>query len=708
MSHAFLLAKLVEVKMQTTDSQVDTLAGDIRLQASNESTFVASAKMPSPVAFFESALGAPPDWPHKRTALRNAVFALDVASASYPEFSKYIQTDLLPAVKEMQTQTTSERNLLVGRTQGHALYIATLQLTSKGTKNQANWREVNHILGMWILRRYLVGVEPTKASISALRRHMHSSGDVQQATRSLQLMAAKATEGLTHAIKQAPAAAGAIGLTLKYVQVNVEVETPHEERLNREYQARVKQLIKYANERSVKGTVGHGTLAKSAVKQVGQQLMREVLAGESSAVCVCLQVLTWMTPVELKNLPIKTSSEETSSLAWLDLKRGVYCYSLNAVRQKKAPVSALTAHLYRRSSPIVSIKLPDLLINALEKKFNARAVQKVNLSDLIEINPPNPRTAIVPSIGYRITLRRLQESLPHLLLSSSNRWIVALSTSTPWLVSKGRRPYSVVRQSLIDTTVMQMYQYLGWASKAGTHEEVLIGSDVCPRPESIGKVLGFLEQLCAAKQEATSIERLNVEAARYAFLVALCLALRDRVIYQVQWCALGQSDSVVVNDKDVRSEPPPPIPVTPYLTEGQHRWNGVVERLIANLKSEDSIESKDLLNRVQATFENGSYPLFSIGDFGVIQPAGTATWRSKLPPSLCLVGNFARHFWPLALMDKEVPQRLLDLLMRHQSDYLVHYYSRGSIHKWQQDANELREAMEGTIQEVVHEPGLLK
>jgi hypothetical protein len=46
--------------------------------------------------------------------------------------------------------------------------------------------------------------------------------------------------------------------------------------------------------------------------------------------------------------------------------------------------------------------------------------------------------------------------------------------------------------------------------------------------------------------------------------------------------------------------------------------------------------------------------------------AGYRTWHEAAPENLRLPGNFARQFWPLHALLRGLPQRLLDVLMRHQ------------------------------------------
>lgn len=614
--------------------------------------------------------GAPADRPHWGSALRSTLHALQGLAGLFPALSALL-THVHEQVSLEGRAEVSHRNPLQGRMEGHLLYSTLLKLDALTVISQEHWKPVMTTLGAWLLRRYLNGAEPRPSSLRNLVLALSGRGMQAEA---LARMQARGLNSLREAIAEVPAKAALLGLCEPPVK-NTPIGEPSA-RFRIGFQRHFSQLIKYAGERSVQGTQGHGALSSSGLRQVGVRLRSGVEAGEDLAMAQCLQARTWLTPELLKALPLVDGAVPEGLAAWINLKTGMYCYQLDLIVELREDVNEATRDCYMPASKIVMVPLPPFCLRALRErnKLQRNLNSLLTVGDLIQVDDTSPRSSILESEGYRITMRRLQESIaPVALEAGHRRWPVALATGAFWLVSRGRRAYSVCSSDRIWSAVQEIHKALGWDTGRPQLEAppaVFVGSAVCPRSDAMARVLAFLESQCAAHRQQPNHEWLNWIAAKTSFITCLALALRSSVKYPLDWLALASRDEICFTDKHVHEQDSDPLPVVSCLTHTMQEWNAAVPLVLAHESHSVQGQNRHWVEQVSAMSKEGKYPVGEVLFSAVWQPASTDTWRLRLPPSLRLVPNFGRHFWPWALEEHGLHQKLVDLLMRHQTTYL--------------------------------------
>ena len=177
------------------------------------------------------------------------------------------------------------------------------------------------------------------------------------------------------------------------------------------------------------------------------------------------------------------------------------------------------------------------------------------LKQLVPEAGHHPRATVAGGTGYKTTARRIQETLPALLLQQGHgRWPVLLATNSPYLVSAGRDSYGLCRSQTIDRCVGAIHLAMKWPQPVGRHRAALIGSRTVPIPKSITELLNHLAAIAerdwrGCETPADAVASLRACAPWMAGVLALLLALRMRLEYKVPAGALLTRDRVRFNDK---------------------------------------------------------------------------------------------------------------------------------------------------------------
>jgi hypothetical protein len=208
-----------------------------------------------------------------------------------------------------------------------------------------------------------------------------------------------------------------------------------------------------------------------------------------------------------------------------------------------------------------------------------------------------------------------------------------------------------------------------------------------------------LESQCPKIGDLRTVDDLNHWAARTSFVCALGLALRLRIEYPLDYKALLLSLTTLINDKDVH-QAELEIPVVSQVRHALQLWNRAVAQFLARLDSSTNASELKLAETIRGLGRHGYFPVFRIVGNVAVVPAGTSTWSEALPLSLKLVDNFGRHYWPWRLEQLGVPQRIVDLLMRHATAHVVHYGRRTS-NALKKDQELLRDALEKGLRDVL-------
>jgi hypothetical protein len=652
--------------------------------------------------FCKSSSGAPPYWPHRSEALWALFDCLEALSFDYPEFQRWVYAELRPHIGDRPTPSSSvERNDLRGLSASYSLYLLLIQLRKPHRLSNLETRsQVRRLIGFWALCQYLEDWSPANTAIASVRKIVSSKLGSNDYVGALERYLQKAKKRLQNAIALNPGRSFEIGLmgTDFAKSGAIAVQTKSHE-FNTDLQRHWATHLRDASSNRVRAMPGKDALSLNSLRYAGQDLRLRVKAGDCMAIAACLQVITRLPARLLKGLPLQSHSGAGRFLAHLDLNLGRYVFDLKMVVDLSDVPTATSDHLCVKTS-LGSINLPQFLCKSL-RAFVKRRPEERYLGDIVQFDLPNPRSTLVQSHGHRITLSRIQSTLPTLLIQKgAHRWPTAVATQSWWLVSKGRRAYSVCPQHRINALTKVSYEHLGWGQGTDSNDQdKFVGSALTPRPESLKTIAEFLRSTCEKTDRVRDSEQLNKWAAFCSFLAAWFLALRARERYPVDWIAAANEQCIEINDKDIHLEAPAPVPVIAQMRAVLMTWNAVVAAFIANAKRDRTIPSA-LCEQIESLCKNGAFPLFSVDGISTIRFAGTDTWLRHLPAQFRPARNFGRHFWPWRLMERGVFQRQVDVLMRHQTTYLVPYGSK-QIASYEVDVAALRTAMEAEVLETL-------
>ena len=508
---------------------------------------------------------------------------------------------------------------------------------------------------------------------------------------------------LQEAIKESPNVAAGYGLV--EIAPRIVRSSDPIDVFNREFRRRCENLEDYACLSMVAATGGNGTLSVNVLRESGDTLLSMVRTGDSGAALVCLEVVSHLTSKTTLKLPLQLGAvPPAGALAWLNVPGGEYCYLLYKVIERAARPSADTRQLYEDTIQVVVIRLTPPLADFYREAARTATGTPGNVLELLGDVGHHPRSAVVGDGVYRITARRLQESVPAVLIGADHhRWPVALVTNSSFLVARGRPVYGACRNQKIDGTAAAACKALGWPAPASSGRQELVGSFTTIRPESVRRVF---EHLCMRAQEVlridsveSSIVLLNRHAAWIAAFLALVLALRRWIEYDLDGDELRNGMGCRVNDKDVHAQKGLAVPLVPLVGQVLKGWDSLVRRVRTALISLGNARANALANRLEQWLIDGRQgtAVFTVDATDELERVGYLTWNTALPPNLRIRPSFGRQFWPLQLMDRGIEQLLIDVLTRDQVDGL-YIGSSNRVNVVAEDLARLRAAMEETLE----------
>lgn len=681
--------------------------------AANDANFIPSAgqlgepppalsELTAVTAACRRVLDAPPDLAIAELALAGLAVAID-------SLADLVPGAVLIAQRVRDAQATIKQDIAKGatvlafnrRTGHYLLYLSAVTMGRAMASHSPLDATVLRLAGARFLLRLFRDAQPSRGSLCRTTAAIEAPSSPLAAEWSQDARARaaiQAMKALERAIENDRSTAVAYGLAPPVVRPLR--STDPIDAFNREFRRRADNLRDFATLDAVGAAGGFGTLSPQALHDAGEMLLSMAQEGDAAAALVCLEIVTHLTANILLKLPLQVGDEPPKdALAWLNLAAGTYHYLLFRLVERAARPDSGTEHLYEDSVQVVTVHLTPPLADTLRNAAQA-ATHRRNIQDILGDVGHHPRSAVVGESAYRVTARRLQESLPTILIQRGHaRWPVALATNSHFLVSRGRPAYGVCRSTHVDGVVLASCDLLGWPAPQVRPTGDLVGGYTTAKPISISKALDHL----AARADDTSVESadaviayFNRHAEWFAALLALTFALRRWLVYEIIPTQLREGDGASVNDKDVHAMSGMPIPVPELARQAMQGWDRVVEHALVALHRIGDARSLQIAERIEARQVDPKAPAFTINAALEVEPVGYLTWFGALPPNLRLRPSFARQFWPLHLLDHGIEQLLADILMRHQISGLY-------IGAWHQTAvlAEDLERLRGVIESVL-------
>ncbi len=650
-------------------------------------------------------LDAPEDLPLEDLALHGLELAVSALATLHPGARALAHR--IDEVKRQQPLGVVEGAVLLAlqrRLGRHQLYLSAIAIARASRAGVAD-PIVLQTMGARFVLRIFRDVQPSpRAMAVAIAAIGNPTGPHAMAwsDKARVRALAIADRQLRESLAQSPQVAASYGLIESRPRV-VRSMDPIDV-FNREFRRRSENLEDYASLAMVGAGGGYGTLSANLLRDSGVELLSMVKTGDAGAALVCLEVVSHLTSEIALKLPLQLGSHPPAgALAWLDVDGGCYCYTLYKIMERAARPDAETPDLYEVTVQVVTIPLTPPLADFFRTGVRVATTMPLNVGDLLGDVGHHPRSAVVGDSVYRITARRLQESVPALLIAAGHhRWPVALVTNSYFLVSRGRPVYGACRSRMTDCTTVAACEALGWPAPTLPPRNELIGSFTAIKPQSVQRVFEFFLNRADEGSDLGSvgaaIECLNRHASWIGAFLALVLALRRWLEYDLDGGELRSGVACRVLDKEVHAQQGLAIPLVGLVGPVMRGWDALVERVAIALERQGDSRSIALARLLWGWLRSGRKELaiFSVDAADRLESIGYQTWNSVLPQNLRVRPNFARQFWPLQLMDRGIEQLLIDVLTRHQIDGL-YVGSSNRVSFVDGDMVRLRAAMEEVI-----------
>lgn len=588
---------------------------------------------------------------------------------------------------KLETKCTSNddsaRLTMQKRAGRHLIYKLLLDIGFDIEKHEAQTEALHfssdalQILGIWLIRRMFDPYQPTAYAISRVTKELFGANGQKSNTKwsanAVGMSLSKNEINLKTAIQANQKSAANLGLTEIAPRVTA-VQTAVE-KFNSAFLRRCANLTAFATQNAVAANGGHETLDARALLCNGQELINQVRTDERAAMLVCIEIVSHLPSETAIELPVSMDgTRPKDALAWLDLSKGLYNYVLQDLIEGGARPAEKNDALYQHTVQVVSITLTPPLHAALKRLAATYAGVPERLIHLLGDVVHEPNARVVGEGANRCTSRKMQESVPVCLIKQGlPRWPIALATSSPFLVSSRKISYGVCSSNMIDKAVNAAYRSLGWPQFSAAPVSHFVGSFITPKNESITRANNFLcEQADSAAAELVDrnswVRYFNFHAQWVAFLLALCYARRKRLIYTQPFSEMLQGVGVLINDKNVHTISDVPVPTDAVIFMVANMWVKFCDQVAQSLRALGDIRSVSIADQMVMRMQDNKTTegIFTLDAGDRIQPVGWKTWADGLPENLRLVGNFARQFWPLQLMQMDIEQTLIDILMRHQ------------------------------------------
>ena len=474
------------------------------------------------------------------------------------------------------------------------------------------------------------------------------------------------------------------------------------------FRRRTEALSRYAQADQISGAGGHGALSTNGLRAAGRELYEQVVAGDKHALCACLEVVSNLPAKTLLRMRVLRSGDaDPSWIAWLDLQRSVFCYRLFNLQERGAKPLLANAHLYRSTVSLVEVPLARFIVEHLRHYDVVSPMATTTIGDVLQIDAHSPRHAVCGSSAYKITARKLQVAISaELLRTGVNRWVTALVTNSHFLVSKGRGYYGACRATQVYAASIEMHKLLGWPAPQVQSSDDLIGAAVVPTAEAMRNAFGFLcQQADRTEIEASAVDclstRFNAHSNWIAMLCALALAMRNLDVYPLDVQSLCKGGEIVVNDKDIHEIAGPANPIVELIATTTTQWLNLCAETIEELRTDNTPLALGMADKLTRHLDacKSKVTVCVFDSANRVCGVGASTWREALPHGLRLTANFARHHWPLVLMDSECTQSQVDHLLRHQLE-MHHLHSSHRVRLHANAQLELRKILEKNIDEL--------
>jgi hypothetical protein len=652
-------------------------------------------------------LDAPQDLPTSERAFPGLAAAIRVLEQRIPG-TGLIAERIESATRAATLSAASGATILSlsRRTGQHLLYALAIHVGTALRNGEPLEETALAILGAWSLRALFDNYRPSStaiAKVSAVLIRPKSPIATAWSDKARARAYSLALRNLDQAIAKHEVAASKFGLiktTIQIAQSNLPIDI-----FNRKFRNRVENLTDFATLDAVAASGGYDTLSASGLLEAGQALIERVKTGDKSALLVCLEIITHLPPETTLKIPLQKGDEPPAgALAWLDVREGTYFQTMYRLIERGARPDAGTEYLYEQTTQIVKVSLSTPIHEALLTEMEAGGWTATDVAKLLGDVGHHPNSEVVGNSAYRCTARRLQESVPALLIArGQHRWPVALATNSHFLVSRGRPSYGTCQSRDIDAAANAACRLLGWPEVERISRSELVGSFTTVKPSSVTVTLNYLAQRaddCMPQGRDLSglIQLLNRHAHWIAMLLALAFALRRWLHYALTGEELRAGNVVHFDDKDVHVHKGPPVPIANFLQIALGGWFSFCQSAVAELRELGDSRSVNLAARIEARLNDTASLecVFTIDAVDRLDPVGCHTWVDVLPQNIRLRPSFARQFWPMQLMKMGVKQLDIDKFMRHQLDGL-HPGSSHSEKKIQDGTERLRTCIDEVL-----------
>lgn len=444
----------------------------------------------------------------------------------------------------------------------------------------------------------------------------------------------------------------------------------------------------YMRPRGRQAAGGHGTVSPEILLETGCLIRSGALTRPQHCVLVAYELIFNIAPEMAPNVPLIDEDDQHPEAALaVHLMAGRVRVSQKWLIEEGRKPLPDCAWAFEPTKQCCWITLPPWWADAQRSLAAGLDKPATSLKDLLGEAGHHPKADLMGrTTGYRVTVNRVRDSLPGVVLADrAPRAVAAVALTQYGLVSPGRMFYGMLSGRQLSRVLSRLYRRMGWLR--GTEKllgfEQLCGSAVVPTLEAVQAVLQTLiDEVERACQDHHAQPTLDAWLRRHAAILAvvacvaeLCLCLRRAESYVLSPNELrSKHQRPHINDKDVQPLGGGPASGKAGLLVA------VIEGWIAYLTvaaTDPRLQDDEAGRRIAAACLQAAGPdseglLVAFDVHGHVLSAGSATWMSKLPTHLQIGENFARHFWPYHLHEMGLVQWHLDYLLRHRLNAWEH------------------------------------
>lgn len=436
---------------------------------------------------------------------------------------------------------------------------------------------------------------------------------------------------------------------------------------------------------------GTTPLRPVVVREIGGNIRDAVDLDDALAAVQYFEIGFNVTPALTHNIPILRAGESPCTLLSVDIENELVYIGNEWLLKKGAKPPKGTEHLYLDTRSHYPVHLPPTIAAFLKRRQAALTGTPVTkLGPLLKNAQHQPKQNLLGvDSSPGVTVHKIRRAgCTNLVQMGHSRAVVSATTCQNGYISPGRGYYSCISSQMLRNATRDFFISFGWLGCTETlvGNDFFVGSRVTPKKEAIKAAFRIIaaqvdrsdDDFKANPTLGNWLIRHHAICAYFSLVMESGLCYRNKEAYDFSMTELATKGAILhINDKKIRALGGGPGVHKPFLvTQCTEDFYSYLKEATSFLIQEAKLSTTaarivETLGLVSERPSEG-YQIVDFDVHGQTVEIGTSHWHKSLPPFFRLVQNFARHFWPLHLLEAGLNQVHLDYLLRHQLDGAEH------------------------------------